>query len=180
MVQCTEYCFAYLIRLCTKEEYTSLSYQSIPKAMGYVFVFYKEIFQQTNWQTMQYTCNIIVWCTHVTFIAIEMQVLYCWHICCCEQYNKYLKYLNGNATMYSIHCYVMCFTNNRKQTHLSLYVKHNIFWPVLAKFGFRWQNLIKVPNTKFHGNLSIRSRASACRDRHKEAIRFFLQLCEYT
>jgi len=37
-----------LILLCTKEKYTPLSYQSIPKAMGYTFLLYKEILQQAN------------------------------------------------------------------------------------------------------------------------------------
>jgi len=53
---------------------------------------------------------------------------------------------------------------------LRLLVYCLIFGPILTKFGFIRQMFIKVPNIKFHGNMSSGSRAVTCRqtDRHDE------------
>jgi hypothetical protein len=62
---------------------------------------------------------------------------------------------------------------------MSSYKAINIF-PILTKFGFHQQNVIRLVHIKFHENPSIGSTADTCgqtgTDGHDEANRCFLLL----
>ena len=111
--------------------------------------------------------SVTLWRVRVTIVAVETQqwLPFMLYVRCGQKYK--ILCCNGKVTMiYILYCWRPTLVAANSVKYTKAFVKSALYFcPILTKFGFSRQILVKDSAIKFRSNLSNGSRADICEKR---------------